>query len=205
MHPRRVMRDSGAFSAWKSGKVIDFDAYVEHTKERRYDEYVALDVIGDARASYEQSYRMKDLGSPAFPVFHIGDPWSMLDDYCRDFDKVGLSCLFGEPRRESVRFIEQAFHRTWPHKFHSFGWTSPAILRRFPFHSADSTSWRLPAVSFNSWEAPGGKVRLRKDVPQSKRLELLRGVIAQWLDFEEEIQDRWKREMKLLDAKARQG
>jgi hypothetical protein len=164
LHPRRTLRDSGAYSAWNSGKVIDFDAYVEHTKSGGYDEYVALDVIGDAKASYEQAYRMREAGSPAFPVFHIGDPWSMLDDYCRDFDKVGLSCLFGEAHRESVRFIEQAFHRAWPHKFHSFGWTGEKLLRRFPFHSADSTSWCYRPCALNVWNMPSGIVRLRKDV-----------------------------------------
>lgn len=148
--PTMRILDSGAFSAWKSGKVVDIDALVEASKDPYWDETVGLDVIGSAEGSRKNLDYMRAKGSPAMPVFHIGDDWGLLEHYCRNWDKVGLSCRFGEPVKESLRFYEQCFARQWPHKFHSFGWTAAAMLRRFPFHSADSATWALAPRSFNN-------------------------------------------------------
>ena len=87
---------------------------------------------------------MKARGSPAFPVFHIGDPWDHLVEYRRVFGRVGLSCRFGEPPTHSLRWLEQCFARAWPCRFHSFGWTAAEPLTRYPFDTADSTSWINP-------------------------------------------------------------
>lgn len=144
------MLDSGAFSAWKSGKATDIDALIEESKDPFWTESVGLDVIGSASGSRENMDYMREQGSPAMPVFHIGDPWELLAHYCANWPKVGLSCRFGEPIKESLRFYEQCFARAWPHRFHSFGWTAPNALRRFPFHSADSATWRLALYSFNN-------------------------------------------------------
>lgn len=66
---RDVMLDSGAFSAWKSGKVIEIGKYIEDCfkiKQRHPDikEIIALDVIGDAKASMRNAIRMKEAGMP---------------------------------------------------------------------------------------------------------------------------------------------
>lgn len=139
--PARLMLDSGAYSAWSVGKSIDMDALLKEGAHPRYTDTVALDVIGDPEASVKNAFKMKAAGSKAFPVFHYGDPWEHLAIYREHFGRVGLSCRFGEPYARSYAWLEQCFARGWPCRFHSFGWTSFAVLGRFPFDSADSSAW----------------------------------------------------------------
>lgn len=140
--PARSMLDSGAFSAWQSGIEVDLAALVRETKNPRWTESVGLDVIGSWEGSKTNAIKQKVLGSPAMPVFHIGDPWDLLDFYCAHWPKVGLSCRFGEPIPESMEFYKTCFARAWPHRFHSFGWTDARALMQYPFHSADSSTWK---------------------------------------------------------------
>lgn len=146
LNPKLKMLDSGAYSAWNSGKTIDIDDLIEATKDPYWTHSVCLDVIGDAEASVKNSLYMKAQGSPAFPVFHIGDPWEHLAEYKRVFNHVGLSCRFGEPVRASMKWLEECFARAWPCRFHSFGWISPSTLYAFPFDTADATSWMAPGL-----------------------------------------------------------
>jgi len=151
-----LMLDSGAYSAWNCGKVIDLDALTQEARQPRWSEVVALDVVGDATATLLNAERMQAAGVRAIPVFHIGEPWSMLAQFCAAFPKVGLSCRFGESLRESYRWLDECFARAWPHRFHSFGWVKTDMLRRYPFHSADASSWHQPAGHFGHWQAfPG--------------------------------------------------
>ncbi len=150
----RVMLDSGAYSAWNSGRSIDMGELIAATKDPRFTESVALDVIGDADASMKNALAMKAAGSPAFPVFHYGDPWEHLAAYKEVFGRVGLSCRFGEPTSASVAWLEQCFARAWPCCFHSFGWTGAEALARFPFDTADSTSWMVPQM-WGQWRSFG--------------------------------------------------
>jgi hypothetical protein len=149
----RMMLDSGAYSAYNSGKSVDIDALIEESKKPIWDEAVGLDVIGDAEGSRKNARYMADKGSKAFPVFHIGDPWDLLKEYCDKFDKIGLSCRFGEPVNESLAWYDECFARQWPHKFHSFGWIVESMLMRFPFHSADASTWALRPNAFGQWQS----------------------------------------------------
>lgn len=167
--PARLLLDSGAFSAWNSGQTIDIDALIAETKTGKWDETIALDVIGDSKGSTLNAAKMAAAGSPAFPVFHIGEPWSLLRDYCAEHAKVGLSCLFGEKKRDSLRFYDGCFARCYPHRFHSFGWVEERMLMRFPFHSADSSSWAMGPLNFGRWPAFRGHVgNLRFKIPQER-------------------------------------
>lgn len=196
--PVHTMLDSGAYSAWNSGKTVDLDALVEESKNPYWKESVCLDVIGDSQKSVENALYMKSKKSPAFPVFHIGDPWEHLKEYTNNFDKVGLSCRFGEAENVSLKWLDNCFHRAWPHKFHSFGWIREKTLMRYPFHSADASSWILSAASFGTWREMGKlKVKL------GKKLHQVPDVIAQidsTLRMERRLQSRWRRELSRFDS-----
>jgi hypothetical protein len=190
--PPRTMLDSGAFSAWNSGQEIDIDALTEETKNPYWHESVALDVIGDHLLSLRNARYMRLNGSHAMPVFHFGEPWTLLKTYCEEFPKVGLSCLFGEPRRESFRFLDQCFARAWPHRFHSFGWTGEDVLMRFPFESADSCSWNIKPARYGQWASVGGRrlgIRGTRD---------MRAEIEPYLDLQKKLEFVWKKELASL-------
>lgn len=194
-HPTHTMLDSGAYSAWNSGKTIDIDALCEEIKNPYWKEAVGLDVIGDAEGSLKNALYMKRKGVNAMPVFHIGDPWEILQEYCKQFDKVGLSCRFGESIKTSDLWNDQCFARQWPHKFHSFGWLAEKSMMRVPFHSADSSSWALGPGAFGTWRE-FGKLSIRGKIDLTAQVDSV-------LRMERRLQTRWKKEMALLESKSK--
>ena len=196
--PGKLMLDSGAFSAWKSGHVVDIDNLIALTLSGRFDEAVGLDVIGSWEGSRRNIDYMRERGSDAMPVFHIGDPWELLEYYCAGWSKVGLSCRFGEGRPTSIRFYEQCFARCWPHRFHSFGWIDFAMLRAFPFHSGDAVTW-------------GGGERWRRFVYNAEVVNIpgvsndvcRRGNVMAlqfYWDMQCYLKVRWSREISMLEG-----
>jgi len=189
-HPRTIL-DSGAYSAWKSGKVIDIEALLNETKNPCWGESIGLDVIGDPEASMKNALYMKSRGSPAYPVFHIGDPMEHLDEYKSRFPKVGLSCRFGEPIKKSYAFLDACFARAWPYKFHSFGWVDEKMLARFPFHSADTASWNVGPSAFGRWAAFGRPMSVRGS-------KSLLAEVMWYLGLQERLRLRWRKTLDTL-------
>lgn len=196
-HPTHTMLDSGAYSAWHSGKSIDIDALIEESKSPYWKESVCLDVIGNSEKSVENSLYMKSKGSPSFPVFHIGDPWEHLKEYCDKFPKVGLSCRFGEAENISLKWLDNCFARAWPHKFHSFGWIKEGMLEKYPFHSADASSWILSAASFGTWRDMG-KLRVKLGKKDGQTPDVM-AQIDSTLRMERRLQSRWRKELARFD------
>lgn len=202
---RSFMLDSGAFTAYTTGKPVDIDALIAEVNQPQWDEAVGLDVIGDWRGSKSNmEYMLARGASKAMPVFHIGDPWDLLTFYCDNWSKVGLSCRFGEPVSTSLRFYEQCFARAWPHKFHSFGWIAHEALVRFPFHTADAATAVLAPSSFRNFPIKvRGKV-VQRHLSVDNDVAFAHGVIG-YLDaywkLEQQLRGLWSREMAALGAK----
>lgn len=196
------MLDSGAFTAYHLGKEIDLDALIAEAKSDRWDEVVALDVIGDAEASYENAVAMRDAGCCAMPVFHIGEPWDLLEDYLRGWHRVGLSCRFGEPQKESLRFYEQCFARGWPHSFHSFGWVDRDALIRFPFASADAATWVVAAARYRNMALPArGRVQQHHlPVGGEQSTSMIRTHLEATWRLQEELTAFWASTLAKLEA-----
>ncbi len=216
---RDWMMDSGAFSAYNSGKSIDIERYIDTCLRLRQTdnslaEIIALDVIdnststiksytatgtsSDAKrrsgeASLKNALYMKSKGVEAMPVFHIGEDYNILLEYCKHYDKVGLSCRFGEPKTLSYKFYDQCFARIWPKKTHSFGWIEEKMLMTYPFHSSDSSSWEVGPVGFGNWKT-FGKMSI-KGSAQNLTTEVL-----WYLKLEERLRERWRKEMLLLES-----
>lgn len=160
----RLMLDSGAFSAWKSGATIDMPALVAEARRPCWREVVTLDVIGNPDASHRNALAMRQsVGAHVMPVFHYGEPIDLLARYCEAFDYVGLSCRFGESYPESMRWLARCFAKHYPHRFHSFGCMYFPALRELPFYSADSVTWAMSPPTFGRWETMG-RLRTRKKV-----------------------------------------
>jgi hypothetical protein len=193
--PPRLMLDSGAFSAWNSGGKIDLQAYIEETRNPLWTESVSLDVIGNGEASLAQALHMKSVGSPAFPVFHIGESFEILQEYAKHFEKVGLSCRFGEHESISMKWLSQCFARIWPKKCHSFGWVSERPLLTFPFHSADAASWIVGPLKFGNWKT-FGKMSVRRS---ASRKIYLTPEINYYRSLQERLEVRWKNELEKLE------
>jgi len=194
-----LMLDSGAYSAWTIGATIDIDALIAAEKARAWRYVVALDVIGSPSESRANAFYMKEHGSKAFPVFHQGEPFELLKEYCQHWDLVGLSCRLGENKKTSEWFYEQCFRRAFPHRFHSFGWAEEGILSRYPFWSADSTSWQA-SFRYGRWTSLGGfysPMRAKKGNPI---YTATKGEVLHYWHMQEKLKARWRKELSRWTA-----
>lgn len=189
MRFRNWALDSGAYTAWNIGKEVNLDEYISFCKQIKQSdstlaEIIALDVIGSAKGSLQNSLKMKHAGVDAMPVFHIGDDFGILNEYLAGWDKVGLSCRFGEPLKQSRKFYDKCFAAGWPKKFHSFGWVSENMLFNYPFHSSDASSWALQPCGYGQWKE-FGRIKLR-----GSDMNILSNV--HWfLDLENRLTAKW--------------
>lgn len=197
----RTMLDSGAFTAHQLGHEVDLEALTRETK-RAWSESVSLDVIGDWRGSVQNFTAMLVAGSPAMPVFHVGDPWELLDVYAATGRKIGLGGLVGRSRRQIEQFCDGVFARRWPWRFHAFGQAREDLLLQFPFDSADSTSWMAPAVYARGVPLRGvGRIERVRGCSGRLLFPTLHYSIERVLDLQDRLAARWARE--LVEARRR--
>lgn len=194
---RDWVMDSGAFSAHNSGVTIDLQEYIDtalalQANDSSLTEIYALDVIGDPTASLRNCEEMTRQGVRALPTFHLGSPWSALDDM-RDYPKIALGGMVRQPRNLKKRFIEQAFARVWPKKIHGFGLVDESMLLDFPFHSVDATTWELAPIRFGRWKTFGKLTGVRGHSTD------LRGEVEYYVKMERRLRAHWALEMSLLE------
>jgi hypothetical protein len=195
---RHWVMDSGAFSAHNSGVTIDINQYIEDCKRLRGEdvklkEIFSLDVIGDWKASLQNTKRMWKAGIEVIPCFHFGGPWDVLKGLAADYPKIALGGLVSDKqcrikRNYHYEWVDQCFARIWPKRVHGFGCTGRKLLNAVPFDSADSTNWRIGPVQWGQWETYGThrKVSIRGEQGGNLRSE-----VEWYLRLERRMRSRW--------------
>lgn len=164
-----LMIDSGAFSAWRRGAVIDIDQYADflHQNIELIDYYVNLDVIpgefgrvpsqaevdASANASWENFLHLRGRGLESIPVFHQGEDFKWLETMLVAGCKyVGISPANDRTTKEKKLWLDRVFAVIpkgpggYPLvKTHAFGMTSTYLIFRYPWFSVDSSSWAITA------------------------------------------------------------
>lgn len=147
-----MMLDSGAYSVMSKGEVVDLGAYIEFCQAhgRGYSEIVNLDVIaGDVAERVAASLRnlrtMRDAGLDPMPVFHQGEPWSVLLELA-GCGRVGIGMQRKDGRMPPASIIETFLGDCFDRlpatvRVHGFGLANDRYTGRFPFHSVDSSTW----------------------------------------------------------------
>lgn len=192
--------DSGAFSAHNSGTTIDLQDYIDtclhlmKTDDQLTDIF-ALDVIGDWRASQENTEAMWKAGVPAIPCYHIGEPEQQLVSLAKQFPKIalgGVAMLRGKRKNE---WAAQCFARVYPKRIHGFGFATRSAIMGLPFHSTDATSWEIGPAKFGRWASyDGANLGLRGGAPP------IRTEVNHYLKLQRDARSRWKTEMTNLEA-----
>lgn len=198
MHFRDWVMDSGAFSAWTAGAVIDLPEYIETARrllveDDQLTEVFSLDVIGDWRASLKNVETMWKAGVEAIPTFHVGEPWDVLTSIAADYPKIALGGMVGYQRTKRDAWIGQCFARVWPKRIHGFGIMGEDALMSYPFESVDASNWELAPTAFGSWAAFGGANLKVRGGEQNLRPE-----VERILKIERKLKWRWRREMAAL-------
>lgn len=138
--------DSGAYSNMTAqkrgdGPVVTIEGYLAFAKTHGafYDWCASYDdITGGADGNRRNWVRCMDAGIPRLmPVFHQGEPFSLLEEYCAGSQFIGLG--FQRPIQNEAPWLDACFSRIPEGKWvHGFAMTS---YLRWPFRSADSTTW----------------------------------------------------------------
>jgi len=170
----RVFLDSGAFSAYTQGVCIDLDAYCrfirEHTdiiaEEEGQPLYSVLDSIGDPEQTLRNQWAMEQLGLRPIPCFHYGEDERYLLQYLDSYLYIALGGMVGRPRPHLSAWLARIWNRYLLGRpglrVHGFGLTSEDVMRRYPWHSMDSTSWVMVAATGNLFVPGLGTVSVRR-------------------------------------------
>ncbi len=160
----RLMLDSGAFSAWKSGTEVDFKAYMKWVRdnERWLFSYVNLDVLpgklpGRPKLDPEQCAAASDRNlqtmldarlDRTIPVFHQFENFKWLAKMVEDgHPYIGISSHSKIPLEQRIAWLNEVFTLLCDSKgrpcvrTHGFAMGSPELMYSYPFYTVDSTSW----------------------------------------------------------------
>ncbi len=138
----RLIIDSGAFSAFNSGKPIDLDDYcrfLDSVQHLRPFSAVQLDVIGDPEATWKNYKLMRKRGYDVLPVFTRGATEEALEAMYALTDYVLVGGMVG--RRDNFSFLKWFSSRVAGRKVHWLGQTDPEAIKAFKPTSVDSSSW----------------------------------------------------------------
>lgn len=172
----KLFIDSGAFSAHTKGAEVNVDDYINYVNslDNKVTIFAQVDKIpgtfGKARTiqeieeapaiSWENYLYMRErLVSPdkCLPVFHQGEDFKWLDNMLeakfngKHIPYIGISPSNDLTVKRKETFIQECFkhikNSSNPDvKTHAFGMTSLKVLERYPFYSADSTTWLIVAA-----------------------------------------------------------
>lgn len=140
-----IIIDSGAFSAANTGANINIDDYCLFIKESLVVNYAGLDVIGDAKATKENTeYMTLKYGLNPIPTFHMGSKIEDLQELVNNYNYIALGGLVFSAGIESHldavwRFILKTKRNL---KVHGFGLTTVELMKRYPWYSVDSSSFK---------------------------------------------------------------
>lgn len=168
----RLFIDSGAFSVAHSDFKINIDDYMKVIKENsEIPNWAELDVIPYPILNRETAQYCSDKSwsnyvymkkqihdTNILPLYHFGESKEGLlrilntEVNGKLADYIGIGGRHGVSTDEQIRYFNEVFtiiqSSNNPNvKVHAFGITVPRILERFPFYSADSTTWLQSAIN----------------------------------------------------------
>jgi hypothetical protein len=138
----RLIVDSGAFTAWNTGKQISLDDYANFLKTIPSQwEYkaVQLDVYGEPEQTYTNYLKMLDMGfKDIMPVFTRGDTIERLNEFYTytDYIMFGGIAIGGENKNYVKWFCEMNKER----KAHWLGFVNMSFIKHYKPFSVDSSS-----------------------------------------------------------------
>jgi len=172
--PESIILDSGAFTVWTKDKTINIDRYLEFCdvfkefKPETTNQYIVnLDVLPgrfglrptkqeaeeSARQGFENMKYIDEKGFNCIPVFHQHEDFKWLEKLTEVKNYIGISPANDVSMKEKLQWLDRVFSFLKDKivkdklKTHGFAVTGYQQLLRYPFYSADSSSW----VSGGKW------------------------------------------------------
>lgn len=141
----RLFMDSGAFTAWKSGKPIMLDDYCRFIEELPFKpwRYLALDVIGDPEGTMKNYEVMLARGLNPVPIFTRGEDAAIIDKLYETSDIIAIGGLVGTQKNKG--FTKGITHHLKGRPAHLLGFTNKAFIKVLRPYSCDSSSVQAAA------------------------------------------------------------
>lgn len=146
----RIIGDSGAFSAMSLGEPIDRDEFHAWAKKWQHHLYwiAGLDVIGDAKGTFQNWMAAKREGLDLVPTLHYGEPPETMNQYIdQGATFLGLGGMVpykSEPKR-LMRWCLSMHRYARDHhpdvRFHGWGTTHSLLVDGLPWWSVDSSGF----------------------------------------------------------------
>lgn len=209
----RVIIDSGAFTAWSSGKPIDPRMYAEWSLDfdRRWRhkmaslDFMNLDVIGDQDGTWRNQSVLESLGMNPVAIVTFGVDLKHLDRALDSYDYIALGGLvpYTRDKAKLQSWLDKCFARVMAYRqktgvmrrVHLLGVTTDWVLKRYPCFSSDSSSW-VACLRFGEGKAAGLKKLPRyKDgiAAMSATIHTLRSEIRKYQKMQDEVTALWKK------------
>lgn len=137
----RTLVDSGAFTAFKSGKPIQLNDYISFIKGLPFKPFNSfmLDVIGDPEKTKENYQLMLKAKLKPIPIFTRGEDISTLHEYYKTSDIVGIGGLVGT--KDNKSFVKAIMKEVGDRKVHWLGFNAKDFLAYYRPYMCDSSSW----------------------------------------------------------------
>ncbi|MBU6280375.1 MAG: hypothetical protein KGN78_14135 [Actinomycetales bacterium] len=157
----RLVVDSGAFTAWKAGKPIELDDYCRFLEVLPVApwRYFTLDVIGDPHGTMRNYETLLKRGFKPVPIFTRGEDPSVLEDYYKTSDVVGIGGLVGTSGNRG--FVRGIMRHVGKRKVHWLGFTAFEFVKVFRPYMCDSSSW-TSGSRFGTFDLYLGRGRMIK-------------------------------------------
>jgi hypothetical protein len=139
-----ILIDSGAFSAANSNQEIDIDDYCRFIIETDVKLYAGLDVIGNAEATRRNNeYMTKEYFLNPIPTFHMGSKLTDLEKLM-DYSYIALGgMVFSSGIEKHCDSVWDYILKNNPRlRVHGFGLTNVDLMKRYPWYSVDSSSFK---------------------------------------------------------------
>lgn len=156
--------DSGAFSVFRSGKVIDINKFITVAKQNPTAEIFSLDEIGDWKKSQGNTLKIWSAGIRAMPIYHAGEPisylcWCVENTPC---GKIAIACT----SKDRAGWVRETFKYVWEKyggiKIHGLAMASAKMLAVAPFDSVDASSWATAPGRFGQFcQFTGHQIHLK--------------------------------------------
>jgi hypothetical protein len=136
----RFVLDSGAFTAWKAGKPISLDDYCRFIEKLPFEpwRYFTLDIIGDPIGTLKNYDIMRQRGFKPVPIFTRGDDLSIIDEYYKTSDVVGIGGLVGT--NNNTGYVKGIMPYIGERKVHWLGFTRLDFIAHYQPYMCDSSS-----------------------------------------------------------------
>lgn len=141
----RFTLDSGAFTAWKAGKPIQLDDYCRFLEGLPIKpwRYFTLDVIGDPEGTMRNYETMLARGFKPVPIFTRGEDPSVLEEFYKTSDVVGIGGLVGTPGNRG--FVKGIMRHVRDRMVHWLGFTDLDFIKVYRPFMCDSSTWESGA------------------------------------------------------------